>query len=335
MKKEDKKSKLDVTLAEIEKRFGKNTIINVDKNYKTNVDSIPTGSLSLDMALGIGGLPKGRMIEIFGPEASGKSTLALSLVKQVQKLKGKSAYIDMENGLDYEYAKTMGIKLEDVIITQPECAEDALDILQSLVESEEVDLIILDSVASLVTKPEIEGEMGQSHIGLLARLMSQAMRKLAGIINRTQTCVVFINQIRQKINTFGFGNPNTTPGGLALKFYSSVRLDLRRIKTLKKGDDCIGTRIKAKVVKNKVAPPFRTAEFEIYFDSGLSKDSDILSLAITHGIIKKSGAWFSYDGTQIGQGFEGARLYLKEHLTICQKIEKQIYNLLGKGGENG
>jgi len=330
-KKEDKKLEgLDRALAGIEKKFGKNVIVNLGKGYKAEVKTISTGLLSLDLALGVGGLPRGRVIEIYGNEASGKTSLALNLVKEVQKQGGKAVYVDAEHALDDEYARDkIGVDLDKLITVKPDCGEDALNIVQSLVESAEVDLIIVDSVASLVPKAEVEGDMGDVHMGLQARLMSQALRKLTSIVSKTNTCLIFINQTRMKIGVM-FGNPETTPGGKALKYYCSVRLDLRRIGNLKNGEDIIGTKVRAKVVKNKVAPPFRKTELKILNDEGFSVIGDILDLALVHGIIKKSGAWFSYEKENIGQGWIKTRDYLKENPEILEKIKKQILNLLGK-----
>ncbi|KKL91105.1 hypothetical protein LCGC14_1898020 [marine sediment metagenome] len=329
-KKEPKKVKpgLDQALAKIEKMFGKGAIIRPDKNYKIETDSISTGSLELDLALGIGGLPCGRTVELFGSEGSGKTTLALSIIREVQKNQGKVAYIDAEHALDYDYARKIGVKLEDLLISQPNSGEEGLEVAQALIESGEVALIVIDSVAALTPQAEIDGTMSDAQIGLQARLMGKALRKMTGAISKTKTCVLFINQLRMKIGVM-FGSPLVTPGGKALKFYASVRIDLRRVTTLKQGDKVIGTRVRAYVAKNKVAPPFRTAYFDIYSDEGLSTTGDVLNLAITHGIIDKSGSWFSYGKTQIGQGQEKARQYLKDNPKVFEEIKKQIVELLG------
>ena len=331
-KKEDtnEKKSLDNALARIEKKFGKGAIMRLDNDdFQRNVEVISTGSLNLDSALGVGGIPKGRVIEIYGQEASGKTTLCLSIIKECQQMGGTTAFVDAEHAFDYNYAKIIGIDMKNLLISQPDSGEQALEIVQTLIESKELDLIVIDSVASLTPKAEIEGEMEDAQIGLQARLMSKAMRKLSGLISQTKTSVIFTNQIREKIGIM-FGNPETTPGGRALKFFASVRIDLRRISTLKKGDIPVGTKVRAKVTKNKVAPPFRVAEFQIFFDEGLSKTADILDLAIKHGIIDKSGAWFSYKKTQLGQGLEKTRLYLKENPELLQEIKTLICNLLGK-----
>jgi len=330
-KEENKKLEgLDRALAGIEKKFGKNVIVNLGKGYKSEVKTIPTGLLSLDLALGVGGIPRGRIIEIYGNEASGKTSLALTIVRQVQKQGGVASYVDAEHALDDVYARDkIGVDLDKLITVKPNCGEDALNIVQALVESGEVDLIIVDSVASLVPKAEVEGDMGDVHMGRQARLMSQAMRKLTSVISKKNTCLIFINQTRMKIGVM-FGNPETTPGGKALKFYSSIRLDLRRIGSLKNGEEIIGTKVRARVVKNKVAPPFRKTELKILNDEGFSEVGDILDLAILHGIIKKSGAWFSYEKENIGQGWIKTRDYLKENPKILEKIKKQVLTLLGK-----
>lgn len=328
-KKNNKNKKLDDALKKIEKKFGKEAIVKFNKDFKTKVDSISTGSIDLDNALGVGGVPKGRIIELYGTESSGKTSLSLSLIREVQEKKGKAAYVDAEHSFDYEYAKKVGIKLDDLIINQPECGEQALDVVQMLVESESLDLIVVDSVASLVPKAELEGTHEDAHIGLQARLMGQAMRKLSGIIAKTNTSVIFINQVREKINVL-FGSPVTTPGGRALKFYSSVRIALSRAGSIKQGDNFVGTKVKAKVVKSKVAPPFKTANFEIYFDEGLSKTADIMNLAIKNDIIEKAGSWYSYKDEPIGQGTEKVRRTLKEDKKLFEEIKKQVLSLLGK-----
>ncbi len=326
---ENKRKALNLALSQIEKQFGKGSIMKMDGSTAVNIPSISTGSLSLDLALGIGGVPRGRVVEIYGPESSGKTTLTLSIISQTQKTGGVAAFIDAEHAFDSSYAKTVGVSLEDLLISQPDTGEQALEIAETLVRSNAVDLIVIDSVAALTPRAEIEGDMGDSHMGLQARLMSQALRKLTAAISKSKTCVIFINQIRMKIGVM-FGNPETTTGGNALKFYASVRIDLRRIESLKKGDEIIGNRIRAKIVKNKVAAPFRKAEFEIYFDEGISKVSDILDLSVQHDIIQKSGAWFAYENDKIGQGRDNARRYLIGNPKVLAKIEKQIKDKLKK-----
>ncbi len=320
---QEKLKALDLALSQIEKQFGKGSIMKLDGSVKQHVDAIPTGSPSLDVALGVGGFPRGRVIEIYGPESSGKTTLTLSVIHQAQKLGGVAAFIDAEHAFDASYAQKVGVKLEDLLISQPDTGEQALEIAETLVRSNAVDLIVVDSVAALTPRAEIEGDMGDSHMGLQARLMSQALRKLTAAINRSKTTVIFINQIRMKIGVM-FGNPETTTGGNALKFYSSVRVDLRRIEAIKKGEEFIGNRIRAKIVKNKVAAPFRTAEFEIYFDEGISKASDILDLGVNYDIIQKSGSWFSYGEEKIGQGKDAVRKYLMDNPKLLDKLEKEI-----------
>ncbi|HLF18515.1 MAG TPA: recombinase RecA [Candidatus Omnitrophota bacterium] len=320
---DNRKKALELALSQIEKQFGKGSIMKLDGTVKTDIETIPTGSLSLDLALGVGGIPKGRVIEIYGPESSGKTTLTLSVIKQIQQAGGTAAFIDAEHAFDSAYAKTVGLKLDDLLISQPDTGEQALEIAETLVRSNAVDLVVIDSVAALTPRAEIEGEMGDAHMGLQARLMSQALRKLTAAISKSKTCVIFINQIRMKIGVM-FGNPETTTGGRALKFYASVRIDLRRIESIKQGEEIIGNRVRAKVVKNKVAAPFREAEFEIYFNEGISRDSDVIDLAVKYNVIEKSGAWFAYEGQKIGQGRENARLYLKENPKITNKIEKQV-----------
>jgi len=320
---DNKRKALDLALNQIEKQFGRGAIMKMDGNSHMNIESIPTGSIALDSALGIGGVPRGRVVEIYGPEASGKTTLTLSIINQAQKMGGVAAFIDAEHAFDSSYAKLIGVKLEDLLISQPDTGEQALEIAETLVRSNAVDLVVIDSVAALTPRAEIEGDMGDSHMGLQARLMSQALRKLTSAISKSKTCVIFINQIRMKIGVM-FGNPETTTGGNALKFYSSVRIDLRRIETLKKGDEFIGNKVRAKIAKNKVAAPFRTAEFEIYFDEGISKSSDLLGLGVKLEIITKTGSWFSYEEEKIGQGRETARKFLQDNPKIASKIEKQI-----------
>lgn len=320
----EKEKALELALSQIEKHFGKGTIMRLgDMSSRMPVEVIPTGSLSLDMALGVGGIPRGRVTEIFGPEASGKSTLAQHIIAQVQKIGGTAAYIDAEHVLDAKYASNCGVKVEDLLLSQPDTGEQALDITEELVRSGAVDVIVIDSVAALVPRAELEGEMGDSHVGLQARLMSQALRKLTSSISRSRTAVIFINQLREKVGVI-FGNPEVTPGGRALKFYASVRIDLRKIDTIKQGSDILGSRVRAKIVKNKVAPPFRNAEFDIMFYEGISKEGDIIDLGAQSGIIKKQGAFFSYGDLRIGQGRENAKAFLKKNPEISQEIEKKI-----------
>lgn len=320
---DNRKKALELALTQIEKQFGKGSIMKLDGSANTDIDAIPTGSLALDLALGIGGVPRGRVVEIYGPESSGKTTLALSIIAQIQKLGGTAAFIDAEHAFDSGYAKKVGITLDDLLMSQPDTGEQALEITETLIRSNAVDLIVIDSVAALTPRAEIEGDMGDSHMGLQARLMSQALRKLTAVISKSNTCLIFINQIRMKIGVM-FGSPETTTGGRALKFYSSVRIDLRRIETLKKGDKFIGNRVRAKVVKNKVAAPFRQAEFEIHFDEGISHSADILDMAIANDIVQKAGAWFSFEDEKIGQGKENTRRFLVENPKLLNKIEKLV-----------
>ena len=335
IKDDDKKKALDAALAQIEKQYGKGSIMKLgDNSAHMNVETIPTGSLSLDIALGLGGLPKGRIIEIYGPESSGKTTVALHAVAEVQKRGGIAGFIDAEHALDPVYAKNIGVDIDNLYISQPDCGEQALEITETMVRSGAVDIVIVDSVAALVPKAEIDGDMGDSHVGLQARLMSQALRKLTSVISKSNCVVIFINQLREKVGVM-FGNPETTTGGRALKFYSSVRMDVRRIESLKQAGEVVGNRTRVKIVKNKVAPPFREAEFDIMFGKGISREGDILDLAADCGIVVKSGAWYAYNGDKIGQGRENAKIFLKEHTDICDEIEKQVrihYNLLP--GEN-
>jgi recombination protein RecA len=323
VKSEGKQKALDTAVTQIEKQFGKGSIMRLGQGTKFEVDVIPTGAPSLDLALGVGGVPRGRVVEVFGPEAGGKTTLTLSIISQVQKVGGVAAFIDAEHALDPTYARKLKVNLDDLLISQPDTGEQALDIAEMLVRSNAVDLIVIDSVAALVPKAEIEGEMGDRHIGLQARLMSQALRKLTGIISKTRTCVIFINQIREKIGVM-FGNPETTTGGRALKFYSSVRVDLRNIGAIKTGDKVIGNRIRAKVVKNKVAPPFRNAEFEIIHGEGISREGSIMELGIDSGVLTKSGNSISFGGEKLGAGVEAAREFLKNNAKLCNEIEKKI-----------
>jgi recombination protein RecA len=320
----EKEKALDIAISQIEKQFGKGSIMRLgEASAKVAVEVIPTGSLSLDLALGIGGIPRGRVTEIFGPEAAGKSTLCQHIIAEAQKTGGKAAYIDVEHALDPAYAACCGVELDDLLISQPDTGEQALEITETLVRSGAVDIVVIDSVAALAPRAEIEGEMGDTHVGLQARLMSQALRKLSAAISKSRTAVVFVNQLREKVGII-FGNPEVTPGGRALKFYSSVRIDLRRVDNIKVGTKVVGTRIRAKVVKNKVASPFRSAEFDIMFGQGISKDGDLLDLGVVMGIIKKSGAFFSFGETRIGQGRENAKEYLKQHNDMAQEIERQI-----------
>ncbi|MBU3933207.1 MAG: recombinase RecA [Candidatus Omnitrophica bacterium] len=320
---EAKSKALELALSQIEKQFGKGSIMKLGQNVKVDVPVISTGALSLDLALGIGGLPRGRVVEIFGPEASGKTTLTLTVMREAQGNGGTAAFIDAEHAFDYTYAKKLGLNLDDLLISQPDTGEQALEIAETLVRSNAVDVIGIDSVAALVPRAEIEGEMGASHMGLQARLMSQALRKLTAAISKSRTCVIFINQIRMKIGVM-FGNPETTPGGRALKFYASVRLDLRRLAQIKVGDTTIGNRVRAKVVKNKVAPPFHKAEFDIFFDRGISRSSCLLDMAVECNILQKSGAWFVYGQDKIGQGRENARHFLDENPKLLKELEARV-----------
>ena len=328
MAREDKLKALDAAISQIEKQYGKGSIMKLgDNSANMNVETIPTGSLSLDVALGLGGLPKGRIIEIYGPESSGKTTVALHCVAEVQKMGGIAGFIDAEHALDPVYAKNIGVDIDNLYISQPDCGEQALEITETMVRSGAVDIVIVDSVAALVPKAEIDGDMGDSHVGLQARLMSQALRKLTAVISKSNCIVIFINQLREKVGVM-FGNPETTTGGRALKFYSSVRMDVRRIEALKQGGEVIGNRTRVKIVKNKVAPPFREAEFDIMFGQGISRVGDILDLAAEHGIVNKSGAWYAYNGDKIGQGRENAKQYLKENELICEEIEAKVRDLV-------
>jgi recombination protein RecA len=320
----EKEKALELAIGQIEKQFGKGSIIRLGETARTMaVDVVPTGAIALDIALGVGGIPRGRITEVFGPEMSGKSTLALHVVAEAQKRGGMAAYVDVEHALDAYYAANCGVKVEDLYISQPDTGEQALEICEALVRSTALDVVVIDSVAALVPRAELEGEMGDSHVGLQARLMSQALRKLTAAIHRSQTAVIFINQLREKVGVF-FGNPEVTPGGRALKFYSSVRIDLRRVETIKRGDQIVGSRVRAKVVKNKVAPPFKNAEFDIMFDQGISKEGGILDLGTENGLVKKTGSFYSYGETRLGQGRENARDYLAQHQEVAQEIEGQI-----------
>ena len=327
----EKLKALDAAISKIEKDFGKGAIMKLgDKSKNMDVETVPTGSLSLDLALGLGGLPKGRVVEIYGPESSGKTTVTLHMVAEVQKRGGIAGFIDAEHALDPSYARRIGVDIDNLYISQPDNGEQALEITETMVRSGAVDIVIVDSVAALVPKAEIDGDMGDSHVGLQARLMSQALRKLTAIISKSNCVVIFINQLREKVGVM-FGNPETTTGGRALKFYSSVRLDVRRVETLKQGGEMVGNHTKIKVVKNKVAPPFKQAEFDIMFGTGISREADILDLAADCSIVNKSGAWYAYNGNKIGQGRENAKAYLKEHTDIRDEIEKKVrihYHLL-------
>ncbi len=324
MAKEDKLKALDAAISSIERNFGKGAVMKLgDPSAAMNVETIPTGSLSLDIALGMGGVPKGRIVEIYGPESSGKTTVALHMVAEVQKRGGIAGFIDAEHALDPAYAKNIGVNIDELYISQPDNGEQALEITETLVRSGAVDIIIVDSVAALVPKAEIDGDMGDSHVGLQARLMSQALRKLTAVISKTNCVVIFINQLREKVGVM-FGNPETTTGGRALKFYSSVRMDVRRIETLKANGEMVGNRTRVKVVKNKIAPPFKEAEFDIMFGKGISREGDILDLAASNNIVVKSGAWFSYNGDKIGQGRENAKQYLIDHPDIMNEIEAKV-----------
>ena len=328
---EEKLKALDAAISNIEKQFGKGSVMKLgDSTANMNVECIPTGSLSLDIALGLGGVPKGRVVEIYGPESSGKTTVALHMVAEVQKRGGIAGFIDAEHALDPVYAKNIGVDIDNLYISQPDSGEQALEICETMVRSGAIDIVIVDSVAALVPKAEIDGDMGDSHVGLQARLMSQALRKLTPVVSKNNCVVIFINQLREKVGVM-FGNPETTTGGRALKFYASVRMDVRKIETLKSGGEVIGNRTRVKVVKNKVAPPFREAEFDIMFGKGISKEGDILDLAVLHDIINKAGAWYSYNGEKIGQGRENTKLYLANNPEVMEEIEQQVRNKCGIG----
>ena len=324
MEREEKLKALDAALVQIEKQYGKGAVMKLgDPSAQMNVETIPTGSLSLDVALGLGGIPKGRIIEIYGPESSGKTTVTLHMIAEVQKRGGIAGFIDAEHALDPVYAKNIGVDIDNLYISQPDSGEQALEITETMVRSGAIDIVVVDSVAALVPKAEIEGDMGDSHVGLQARLMSQALRKLTAVISKSNCTVIFINQLREKVGIM-FGNPETTTGGRALKFYSSVRLDVRRIESLKQAGEVIGNRTRVKVVKNKIAPPFKEAEFDIMFGEGISKEGDILDLASETGIINKSGAWYAYEGNKIGQGRENTKQYLKDNPSICEEVERKV-----------
>ncbi len=320
---DERKKALEAAMAQIEKQFGKGAVMKLGEVTAMNVEAIPTGALSLDIALGIGGVPRGRVVEIFGPESSGKTTVALHVIAEAQKAGGEAAFIDAEHALDPVYAKKLGVNIDNLIVSQPDTGEQALEICEALVRSGAIDVVVVDSVAALVPKAEIDGEMGDAFVGLQARLMSQALRKLTGVINKSKTTVIFINQLREKVGVM-FGNPETTPGGRALKFYSSVRLDVRKVETLKRADQVIGSKTRVKVVKNKVAPPFREAEFDIMYGEGISKEGNILDIASNLDIVNKSGSWFSYNGERLAQGRDNAKQYLKDNPALMAEIEKKV-----------
>ena len=335
MERDEKLKALDAALVQIEKQYGKGAVMKLgDPSAQMNVETIPTGSLSLDIALGLGGIPKGRIIEIYGPESSGKTTVTLHMIAEVQKRGGIAGFIDAEHALDPVYAKNIGVDIDNLYISQPDNGEQALEITETMVRSGAIGIVVVDSVAALVPKAEIDGDMGDSHVGLQARLMSQALRKLTAVISKSNCTVVFINQLREKVGVM-FGNPETTTGGRALKFYSSVRLDVRRIEALKQGGEVIGNRTRVKVVKNKIAPPFKEAEFDIMFGKGISKEGDIVDLASNVGIINKSGAWFAYEGNKIGQGRENAKQYLRDNPAVCDEIENKVREHFGLHAEAG
>jgi recombination protein RecA len=329
---DDKKKALNLAIAQIEKSCGKGSIMRMDEKEKVRVEAVPTGAINLDAAIGVGGIPRGRVTEIYGPESSGKTTLCLHVVANAQKMGGVAAFIDAEHALDTEYARKLGVDVESLLISQPDTGEQALEICEILVRSGAVDIVVIDSVAALVPKAEIEGDMGDSHVGLQARLMSQALRKLTGAIARSKTIVIFINQLREKIGVM-FGNPETTTGGKALKFYASLRLDIRRIGPVKEKEDVVGSHVRVKVVKNKVAPPFKQAEFDIMYAEGISHTSLLVDIGSEANIIEKSGAWYSYKGQKIGQGRENAKMYLKDNPAIMAEIEEQVKGVLGIGGD--
>ncbi|NDD25503.1 MAG: recombinase RecA [Actinobacteria bacterium] len=326
----DRDKALDTALAQIDKQFGKGSVMRLGSDERAPVEIIPTGSIALDVALGIGGLPKGRIVEIYGPESSGKTTVALHAIANCQKAGGTAVFIDAEHALDPEYAKALGVDIDALLVSQPDTGEQALEIADTLIRSGSIDIIVIDSVAALVPRAEIEGEMGDSHVGLQARLMSQALRKLTGVLNNTKTTAIFINQLREKIGVF-FGSPETTAGGKALKFYASVRLDVRRIETLKDGQDAVGNRTRVKVVKNKMASPFKQAEFDIIYGVGISREGSLLDFGVEQEIVKKSGAWYTYEGEQLGQGKENSRNYLLDNPAVADEIEKKIKAKLGIG----
>ena len=324
----DRAKKLDTVFSQIEKQFGEGSLMKLGSDQVRKIPSISTGALSIDLALGIGGVPRGRVIEIYGPESSGKTTLSLHIAAEAQKAGGVAAFIDAEHALDPIYASALGVDVDELLVSQPDTGEQALEIANMLIDSEGVDVVVIDSVAALVPQAEIDGEMGQSHVGLQARLMSQALRKLTSSINKTQTTVIFINQIREKIGVM-WGSPETTSGGRALKFYASVRIDIRRIETLKIGAEMIGNRVRAKIVKNKVAPPFKEAQFDIMFGQGISREGSLLDVGVDHGIVRKAGAWFTYDEVQLGQGKENSKRFLRENADIALQLETDVYKAVG------
>ncbi len=328
----ERKKALEVAMAQIEKQFGKGSVMKLGEYKAMEIEAIPTGALGLDIALGIGGVPRGRIVEVYGPESSGKTTLALHIVAEAQKMGGEAAFIDAEHALDPVYAKHLGVNIDDLLVSQPDTGEQALEITEALVRSGALDVIVVDSVAALVPKAEIDGDMGDSHMGLQARLMSQALRKLAGAINKSKTVIIFINQLREKIGVM-FGNPETTTGGRALKFYASVRMDIRKIENIKQDGEVVGSRARVKVIKNKVAPPFREAEFDIVYGKGISKEGNILDMAVNLDIIEKAGSWFSYNGGKIGQGRENVKKYLAENPDVMEEVEKKVRDNFAKAFE--
>ena len=335
MAESEKEKALQTALAQIEKQFGKGAVMKLGQNSSLNVEAIPTGSLSLDIALGIGGVPRGRIVEIYGPESSGKTTVALHIVAEAQKMGGEAVFIDVEHALDPVYAQALGVDIDSLLVSQPDTGEQALEICEALVRSGAIDVVVVDSVAAMTTKAEIEGEMGDSFVGLQARLMSQALRKLTGAISKSNAVCIFINQLREKIGVF-FGNPETTTGGKALKFYASVRLDIRRIQTLKNGDEAVGNRTRVKVVKNKMAPPFKSAEFDMLYGEGISREGSVIDMAQQVGVVKKSGSWFTYEGDQLGQGREKVRQFLKDNPAITEEIENKVkaeFGLIGSADQ--
>ena len=329
---QEKRKALDAAMSQIEKQFGKGSVMKLGDYKSMNIEAISTGALNLDIALGIGGIPRGRIIEIYGPESSGKTTLALHAVAEAQKKGGEAAFIDAEHALDPSYAKKIGVDIDNLIVSQPDTGEQALEIAEALIRSGAIDIVVVDSVAALVPKAEIDGDMGDAHVGLQARLMSQALRKLAGTINKTNATIIFINQLREKVGVM-FGNPETTAGGRALKYYASVRMDIRRIESIKQDGEVVGNRTRVKVVKNKVAPPFREAEFDIVYGEGISKEGNVLDMAVNLDIIEKSGSWFSYNGERIGQGRENVKKYLKENPKIMEDVEKKVRDNFAKAFE--
>lgn len=328
----ERKKALEVAMVQIEKQFGKGSVMKLGEYKAMEIEAIPTGALGLDIALGIGGVPRGRIVEVYGPESSGKTTLALHIVAEAQKMGGEAAFIDAEHALDPVYAKHLGVNIDDLLVSQPDTGEQALEITEALVRSGALDVIVVDSVAALVPKAEIDGDMGDSHMGLQARLMSQALRKLAGAINKSKTVIIFINQLREKIGVM-FGNPETTTGGRALKFYASVRMDIRKIENIKQDGEVVGSRARVKVIKNKVAPPFREAEFDIVYGKGISKEGNILDMAVNLDIIEKAGSWFSYNGSKIGQGRENVKKYLAENPDVMEEVEKKVRDNFAKAFE--